>query len=42
MTTLLHIKSIATRARATLVQDAVGGMALFVMLVVALHVPTFS
>lgn len=41
MSTLLQIKSIATRARATLVEDTLGGMALVVILVVSLHLPTF-
>ncbi|MGJ8545353.1 MAG: hypothetical protein ACSHWZ_07910 [Sulfitobacter sp.] len=39
MTTLIKIKSIADRAEATLLQDAVGMLALVVMLVVALHLP---
>ena len=39
MTTLRQIKDIATRAEATLLQDAVGVAALAVMLVVGLHLP---
>lgn len=41
MTTLRQIKSIATRAEATLLQDAIGAAALMVMLVVGLHLPSF-
>ncbi len=41
MTTLRQIKSIATRAQGTLVQDAMGAAALMVMLVVGLHLPSF-
>ncbi|WP_299148301.1 hypothetical protein [uncultured Tateyamaria sp.] len=40
MTTLHHIKQIATRAEATLLQDALGAAALMVMLVVGLHLPS--
>ncbi|MEO0402176.1 MAG: hypothetical protein AAF214_07355 [Pseudomonadota bacterium] len=40
MTTLRHIKDIATRAEATLLQDALGAAALMVMLVVGLHLPS--
>ena len=40
MTTLRHIKQIATRAEATLLQDALGAAALMVMLVVGLHIPS--
>ncbi|WP_261385650.1 hypothetical protein [Tateyamaria omphalii] len=40
MTTLRHIKDIATRAEANLLQDAMGVAALTVMLVVGLHLPT--
>ena len=39
MTTLRHIKEIANRAEATLLQDALGAAALMVMLVVGLHLP---
>ena len=39
MTTLRQIKDIATRAEATLLQDAVGLAALTVMLVVGLYLP---
>ncbi len=41
MTTMRMIKSIATRAESTLLQDAVGAAALMVMLVVGLHLPAF-
>jgi hypothetical protein len=41
MTTMQMIKSIATRAESTLLQDAVGAAALMVMLVVGLHLPAF-
>lgn len=41
MSTLLQIKSIATRAQPTLLQDALGGMALVVILLVTLHLPMF-
>lgn len=41
MKTLSDIKTIAVHARATLVQDAMGVVALTVMLVVTLHVPSF-
>lgn len=40
MTTLRNIKEIATRAEATLLEDALGAAALMVMLVVALHLPS--
>ena len=40
MTTLHHIKAIATRTQATLIQDVLGATALAVMLVVGLHLPT--
>jgi len=36
---LKEIKSILTRANATLVQDAIGATALVVMLFVGLHLP---
>jgi hypothetical protein len=39
MTTLRTIRSIATRSRATLLQDAIGAAGLTVMLVVGLHLP---
>lgn len=39
MTTLRQIKDIATRAEATLLQDAAGAAALLVILVVSLHLP---
>ncbi len=38
---LTQIRSIASRAQATLLQDVIGAMALVVMLVVGLHLPTF-
>ncbi len=41
MTTFNQIKTIATRAQDTLVQDALGAAALAVMLVVGLHLPNF-
>jgi hypothetical protein len=40
MTTLRHIKAIATRAQAHLLEDALGAAALMVMLVVGLHLPS--
>lgn len=40
MTTLRQIKDIASRAEATLLQDAAGAAALTVMLVVGLHLPS--
>ena len=39
MSTLVQFKTIADRAQATLVQDAIGAAALIVMLVVGLHLP---
>lgn len=39
MITLSQIKVIATRSQQTLLQDAVGAVALIVMLVVGLHLP---
>ncbi|MEM1352624.1 MAG: hypothetical protein AAGF27_09770 [Pseudomonadota bacterium] len=41
MMTLWQIKDIAARSRNTLLQDAVGGLALMVILMVFLHLPTF-
>ena len=41
MTTLRQIKSIATRAQDTLLQDAIGMAALIVMLFVGLSLPSF-
>ena len=41
MTTLHQIKDIATRSQNTLLQDAAGAVALVVMLLVALHLPSF-
>ena len=41
MTTLRTLKTIATRASQTLVQDALGAAALVVMLVVGLYLPAF-
>lgn len=39
MTTLRTLTKVATRAEATLLQDALGAAALMVMLVVGLHLP---
>ena len=39
MTTLRQIKTIATRAEATLLADAIGAAALMGILVVALYLP---
>ena len=39
MTTLRQIRSIANRAEATLIQDAIGAAALTVIFVVGLHLP---
>lgn len=41
MSTLIEIKAIASQARSTLVQDTVGAVALMVMLLVGLHLPSF-
>lgn len=41
MSTFAEIRTIANRARSTLLHDAVGGGALFVMLLVSLYVPGF-
>ncbi|MEM6759608.1 MAG: hypothetical protein AAF601_09045 [Pseudomonadota bacterium] len=41
MTTLRQIKDAAIRAPGNLLQDALGATALAVMLVVALHLPSF-
>ena len=40
---MMHqIKSVMRNSRQTLIQDALGGLALVVMMVVALHVPGFA
>ena len=40
---MMHqIKSVMRNSRHTLIQDALGGLALVVMMVVALHVPGFA
>ncbi|WP_281359577.1 hypothetical protein [Roseobacter ponti] len=41
MQTLSMIKTVATRSQATLVQDIAGAAALVVILMVALHLPSF-
>jgi hypothetical protein len=41
MTTIRQIKTIATRAQDTLLQDAIGMAALVVMLFVGLSLPSF-
>ncbi len=41
MSALSQMKLVATRARGTLVQDALGASALMVMLLVGLHLPNF-
>jgi hypothetical protein len=41
MTTIRQIKSIASRAQGTLLQDAIGMAALIVMLFVGLSLPSF-
>ncbi|WP_269651804.1 hypothetical protein [Thiosulfatihalobacter marinus] len=38
---MYQIKSVIRNSRATLIQDALGGVAVVVMMVVALHVPGF-
>lgn len=38
---LTQIKTIASRSHVTLLQDAAGAMALIVMLVIGLHLPSF-
>ncbi len=40
MSLITEVRSITGRAQATLVQDAVGGAALIVMLIVGLHLPS--
>ncbi len=40
MNTISELKNICRRSQATLFQDALGAMALGVMLIVALHLPT--
>lgn len=42
MSILLQIKAIASRSHATLLQDAAGATALVVMLLVGLHLPSFT
>ena len=42
MKTITELKSICHRSRATLVEDALGAVALGVMLVVALHLPILT
>ena len=42
MKTLTELKLICERGRMTLVQDAIGVLALGVMLFVALHLPSLS
>ena len=37
-----QIKTVLHRSQATLVQDAMGGAALVVMLVASLHLPVFA
>lgn len=39
---LTQIRTVLRRSQATLIQDAMGGAALVVMLVVSLHLPVFS
>lgn len=41
MTLFSQIKAIASRSQATLLQDMAGAMALIVMLLVSLHLPSF-
>ena len=41
MATLIEIKSIASRSVNTMMQDAIGLVALVVMLLVSLHLPVF-
>ena len=36
---MIQIRTVIRNSRATLVQDALGGVALVVMMLVALHVP---
>ena len=38
---LTQIRTVLRRSQATLIQDAMGGAALAVMLVVSLHLPVF-
>ncbi|MEM9639377.1 MAG: hypothetical protein AAGA94_17135 [Pseudomonadota bacterium] len=42
MSMLTQIKAIASRSQATLLQDAAGATALIVMLLVGLHLPSFT
>jgi hypothetical protein len=39
---LFQIRTVLRRSQATLIQDAMGGAALVVMLVASLHLPVFS
>ena len=39
---MIQIRTVIRNSRATLVQDALGGVALVVMMLVALHVPGVS
>ncbi|MEP2027766.1 MAG: hypothetical protein ABJI96_03540 [Paracoccaceae bacterium] len=39
---IAQIRTVLHRSRATLVQDAMGGAALVVMLVASLHLPIFA
>ena len=42
MKTITELKDICRRSQATLVQDAIGAAALGVILIVALHMPSFT
>lgn len=42
MTFIVQIKRIAARSQTTLLQDSAGLMALVVMLMVGLHLPSFA
>ncbi|MEE4188485.1 MAG: hypothetical protein V2I76_08585 [Roseobacter sp.] len=41
MSSFVEIKAIADKSKPTLVHDAIGALALMVMLVVGLHLPSF-
>ena len=42
MTTMTELKHILIRSRVTLIEDATGAVALGVMLIVALHLPSLT
>ena len=42
MNTIRELKTVCDRGGASLLQDAIGAVALAVMLIVALHLPAFT